>query len=196
MYKVLVDIDGVIMDLHTELENRVRDSYSDFSMKDVVTYNFNKDNGKDFGSMRGYILKLLNVPDIYLKSKPFKDGVSALKKLMDREGIEVTISSLAGEYNKNTLEIAGIKAKQMCELFEGCKFSLDIVVGDSKQVYDADFVIDDCAEYLQEYSKKEGVVKYLTNKSYNTERYYPQSKDFVRVDSLADAVNDILNSIK
>ena len=132
MYKVLVDIDGVIIDLHSELEKKVREKYTDFSMKDVVTYNFNKTRGKSLDTERSYILKLLNEPSVFANAQPYLAGVVALKKLMDFPNVQVTIASLAGSYSRNTLEIAGIKMRQMKELFGNSNYSLDIIIGDTK----------------------------------------------------------------
>ena len=194
MYKVLVDIDGVIIDLHSELEKRVRERYTDFSMKDVVTYNFNKTRGKSLDTERSYIFKLLNEPSVFANAQPYLAGVEALKKLMDFPNVQVTIASLAGSYSRNTLEIAGIKMRQMKELFGNSNYSLDIIIGDTKSIYKVDYVIDDSMEYLEKYlSNTKG---YLVDKSYNTEIFYPSSKGVSRVESLEDAVNEITKDIE
>lgn len=196
MYKVLVDIDGVLIDLHSELEKKVREKYTDFSMKDVVTYNFNKTRGKSLDTERSYILKLLNEPSVFANAQPYLAGVEALKKLMDFPNVQVTIASLAGSYSRNTLEIAGIKMRQMKELFGSSNYSLDIIIGDTKSIYKVDYVIDDSMEYLEKYLSNSNTKGYLVNKSYNTEIFYPSSKGVSRVESLEDAVNEITKDIE
>lgn len=210
MKKVICDVDGVLLNIHTALENRLKELGFDFSMDRVLTYDFNKSLSKELvpnwlknsdtsvgefylNVSRQMIFELFGQSSLFETAEFDEKAVNALKNLMKYSCISVVIYSLSFSQ-----EIANIKSKRLSEVFKGYNYSfVSVVGGDKPALGTADYIIEDSHINLPNYA--DNAVKFLIDKPYNQIQFNPSYKEIiekaVRVDSVSQACSLILSKI-
>lgn len=175
MFKVVIDVDGVLLDVHTELEKRLRNLGYDFGMDRVLTYDFNKslsqdrvplwlmetDNGYDFylNVPRSVIFEELANVELFKKADFFEDAIEKVKELSKLPNVQVVIAT-----QSFTEDIAIIKRERLIEKLKGVSIEYIDFIGSNKGIVEgADYVIEDCIDNLDMYSCS----KVLVSKPYN-----------------------------
>lgn len=204
---IVFDMDGVLLDLHTSLEKKLKIEYPNFTMNNVLTYDFNKsldlslfpfDNGlrkNNLGLYASYdeIIKCLNNPDIYKEALVYKN-VCLLLETLSKKGHTIYITTKTMDFN-----VAKYKTEQLNQLFGGLKnVSIIVTLGKNKSIIaDADIVIEDNPFELERYLSL-NVNRYLINKSYNQVQYNRNLEDVfdnsTRVNTTFDAINDFFGN--
>ena len=194
MKTILFDLDGVLFDIHSTLENCIKDVNPLFSMERVVTYDFNgsvsyddlpdwiritdafpneKQTYRGLNADYNTIYTWLKDVELFERSKYIDNAFLMLTYLT--KYYKVVVHTLAYSY-----DIANFKSSTFFESLVDEKASGDIsficTVGDFKEslVY-ADYVVEDCIENCLEY-KNIGVENFLLiDKPYNSSQFYEKS---------------------
>lgn len=192
---VVCDVDGVLLDIHHQLERRICRLNPLFRMSSVLTYDFNKslESWHNLGLEEGLVERLFSDLALYKASSFDKEMCSSLIKLANNCNVVIyTLSS--------TKEIADWKYKTLDNIFRehNLKIGIKVAVGDEKVALpSADYVIEDSIENIAKYpSKTKGL---LINKSYNrplfNKSYSKVFKRCTRVKDIEQAVDEILYDI-
>lgn len=201
---IVFDLDGVIYDINKLVAERVKESYPNFSMNRVLTYDFNKslenipewlsssavdteeyDNRCCLNAPRNVIFSHYSDSNLFLDCPIMPDAVDVIREL----GKDFVI--IFNSYAVNdAVKIA--KLERICADFNSCK-DLSIAVGISsgepkKSIFGAKYVIDDSIEELKKYENSNTNL-ILKNHSYNTDKYNKKTLkslgDFSRVYNLS-----------
>lgn len=219
--QIVVDLDGVVFNTHTTLEDIVKQRYPNFRMSKVYTWAFDKDltelpkevlkkylSKGDFDKLskgyqyllqadRDYIFEVLSDVKLY-KKQPFNKKSDRLKKLMIMKDIEVVFSTAIIPSSKAN-EIAWVKKLRLQDKYAGYDYKLDIHIGNTKPVYkNAIAVIDDHLGNLKPYEIM-GSKLLLIDAPFNRFELNPQYglKDrVIRVKDIGEAVKYCLDYIK
>lgn len=203
---VLIDVDGVLLDIHSELARRLRALGFNFEMRRVLTYDFNKslpqelypawltDTSNGVGDYclnapRNIIFDILGDTKLFEESKFYPKAISSVKELC-RKGFDVCI------YTQSfTDEIAFVKQIRLQMVLNDVNYRFVSVVGNNKPAigHSVSYVIEDCPNNLFYYS---GAELYLLRKPYNSLKYNPDLAqaycNFNRVSSAQEAIKTIL----
>lgn len=178
MYKLEVDVDGVLLNIDTELEKELHaDGYTKFSMENVKTYDFNKSLGNEvfslpsLGVLPSTIVTYYRRPSIFENAVEDREAIELLCKLGKTGRVEIRLVTVCFSD-----EIADIKRKRFSKYFEGIpNISLEAVVGfmtKKESAFQPDGVVEDSYENLLRFDND--VHLYLVNRGYNTLYYNPQ----------------------
>lgn len=173
---VVIDIDGVLLDIMTPLEASLhRLGFSEFRGDNVLTYDWNR----SFGQQNGCPAPVLGVPLEAIYSE--LGDVSLFKKAVwDKASLEL-IKSLATSYKGRlrfviyslsfTKDISDYKRQVCTEEFKGYdNISFVAVNGKDKKAYpNADAVVEDCLDNLNMYP--DSCLKIIRHWAYNQEKY-------------------------
>lgn len=213
MKTIVIDVDGVLHDIHAVMEKILHEQgYCDFSMSRVLTYDFNKsltpeqvpfslrntDNGEYpywLNAPREVIYKMFSEPRIFEESVFPDDMLDALKLLCRQDSVNVVIAT-----QSYVPEIAQIKRRRINELLKGYSYKYIDFIGNSKDVVNnADCVIEDCIANLDKYDEYgQSVVKILIDRPYNPEKYNTSAngfKDIVRIPDTTRALQYVLSEL-
>ena len=171
MYDVIVDIDGVLLDIHTGLKQHFANLGLNYDVNDVYTYDFNKDLPDDekYNKLpkRDAIYEAFFDPKLYQNSPVDWDSISLIRRY-SRQGLKYLIYTLSSDMSvsltKQTMFL------QWFHHFPNVEFASEI---DKKMSFKKGrhtrTVIEDSHINLRNYSPY--VHKFLVNKPYNTEAY-------------------------
>lgn len=175
MKRVVVDVDGVLLDIHSALEKQLQAQGYDFSMSRVLTYDFNKSLPQDkvpdwlINSDKGYEF-FLNVPrskifeelgnvELFKTADFYEDAIQEIKDMVLSHNAQVIIST-----QSFTEEIANVKKERLLDRLAGYPIEYKDFIGDSKGIIEeADYVIEDCISNIDMYDCH----KVLVSKPYN-----------------------------
>lgn len=215
------DMDGVFVDTHTALENKVKTKYPYFSMCNVITYDFNKKLLSFDKSMlenilhkrnivvdiesenfyedilqanRKEIFSILGELDTFEHANVFEKTSDKIKLLIDN-GNHIVFNSVA-----YTQEIISQKDNLLNKIFNNYPIEKRLMLGNKEKIIVQNGVFfEDSLEELVEYIQNnnfEGIF-YLVNKPYNQEDCYSEYEKYfpfiTRVSSLEEALNIELN---
>lgn len=196
-YDIVVDVDGVLNDLHSALTLYLLEKGYKYQPQNVRTYDFNKNkpDSKEFdmGVPRSVLIESLSAVRIFQTAPLCWDAIFALKKCA-YNGAKIVVYTLSP-----TDEISTFKHEFLKCLFFGYN-NIDIHVetasdNEKPALFETRFVIDDCLENLTKYDRS--VEKYLIDKPYNDQLYntdYNQlfnDPHLYRYKSAADAITYI-----
>lgn len=201
MKTVVFDIDGVLLDLHSVLERRLRaEGYVDFSMSLVKTYDFNKTfvsqlksydlplyleqlpphmRDTDYmGAPRQRIFEVLSDVTVFEEAELSRESIRLIKLLMDKsKDVNVIFHSVS--YSS---DIEAVKNRRLTEAFKGYEGRYKYVHSDGKDgkgiIENANFVVEDCIENLRQYDNVPDCERLLIMKPYNTRVYNPDHAEF------------------
>lgn len=159
-----VDVDGVLLDIHKTLEDRLhREGYESFKMKNVVTYDFNKGFEQDTlgGVPRERIFELFEDVTLFQESSCDMQAISLIRKAAQR-GHVFKIYTLS-----MTAEIQRFKEKLFASWFQGVPniFFRGTLDGSKPAIDGVSSVIEDSHINLAKYSPETRCL--LVDKSYN-----------------------------
>lgn len=173
MRTIVVDVDGVLLDVHTALEEKLKSMGYSFEMTDVLTYDFNRSldssiQAPDLGVPRDVIFKCLSDVDIFRSASIDMQAVNLIKEQVKSGRVEFIIYTQS--YNS---DISAEKCKRLFSLFDGCDaVKIKSFVGEHKPTLDSvdvSAVIEDSLENIRGYS--ESALSYLIDKPYNQRIY-------------------------
>ena len=194
---IILDADGVLMNLHEVLEETLCNTYPYFSMNNVKSYDFNKMLkaypkmtkyvfGEDFyetfekdeylclGAPRKEILTLLGNREIFDKSTPYPNIVECIEFLANK-GVTFIIHSQG--MNQNVCES---KVEVLCHYFGHIpNLNIEVSLGTKKPVLIGDAIIEDNPSALMEYhnvyinfKRKIKIDRYLIDMPFNQGNVY------------------------
>lgn len=217
--KVMVDVDGVILDIHSHIEKTVRE-FADrsYSSKNILTYDLNRslyeklqylmDKGlltqagvKHIlgthyisSDIRDMIYGEFTNPSVFKYSKLDDNCIGIIKDLM-LNGVEIVFHTVS-----LSAEVKNIKKERIKTALEGCEGVYKFCDCDSacdKCLKDYDYVVEDCLETLVDFSKKDSDVKLcMVSKSYNSPLIYAEHEDLFKDDKIriyADAQSALVD---
>lgn len=164
-----VDVDGVLLDIHSALENKLHEmGFTKFSMENVRTYDFNRSLGSSafilptLGVTSDIIFNQLKNVEIFRKAKPDWDAIEFIKHIAANDDIEFIIHTSSLDET-----VTEEKKKQLSEWFGNCKNISFVVTGSDKELLRDDIaaVIENC--HLNLYKYPQTTQCYLVNKPYN-----------------------------
>ena len=198
--KVMVDIDGVIFDIHSYIEGRIKENVDPtYSQRNILTYDINKSlnerldkifeehwNGstalgniyKDSIQMLNYIPRstrdviftAFKEPEVFQECKVDMSAIDLIKSLII-EGASVVFHTVS-----LSDEVKKVKEERIKTLLKGYEGEYQFCSCDNicdKCSEDYDYVIEDCLETLVEFSKVNDKAElFLIAKSYNSPIMY------------------------
>lgn len=202
--KVVIDVDGVLLDTHSALEARLKAMGYSFEMKRVLTYDFNKslpvekvpnwlietaDKSYDFylNAPRSYIFREFGKAGLFQEANIYEEAIHKIKLLASIPDVEVIIAT-----QSYAVDVAITKRECLLEALRGYSISYKDFIGDTKGIVeDADYIIEDCIENLNDYNCK----KFLVDKPYNQPNFNECRPDLQRVESAAVALDLIIKEL-
>lgn len=205
--KVMVDVDGVIFDIHSYIEGLIRDSVdSKYSQHKILTYDLNKSlwskltdvykghwyGNKEFGRNivesvtslnyipsedRELIMTAFREPEVFEMCDVDESSIGIIKSLLDG-GIDIVFHTVS-----LSKEVKEAKEKRLKEIFKGYENKYKFCSCSSiheKCSEEYDYVIEDCLETLVEFSKvNKKAYLFLVNKSYNNPLIYCEYEELL-----------------
>ena len=162
---IVVDVDGVLLDIHSALETRVKAVYPCFSMRNVKTYDFNKSCDVPLMADRAFIYEQFKDVELF-KAAP-----------QDLAAVEY-IRSMAGENEfyiytlSYTKDVMDLKLKLFDKWFSHNPNIHFINAFGEKKPLTLDrisAVVEDCHQNLEQYPSDTDC--YLVDKPYNRTKY-------------------------
>lgn len=194
---VVIDMDGVLLDVHPLLEKLLCEKGYKFSMQNVLTYDFNKSLKNPpaslvslgFGKKTNYlgikrddIYSLFNSPSLFMDSPFYAKAILRLKELCKTRGVHVIIWTEA-----NNDRVKNTKKCMLESVLAGYDYEFYCSVGESKKaVEDADYVIDDSPFALDLYRSSK-CKKFLVDKPYNKAKYNDKNVSYTGFNVIKDA---------
>lgn len=209
---IVFDLDGVLVDCHSALEEMVHDKYPEFSVKRILTYDFNKSLdmlkapywfltsreytpiGKEFYGLNADRSELLNLlSDLRLfENADFFNGVTNMLPLLAKH-YNIVFHSFA-----YTREIANYKSEMIDFHFKD-KFAYTMItsIGTKKPcILNADFVVEDNLFDLEGYIGSDAKLL-LVDRPYNQELFNPSLssvfENSVRFKNITEVFKYLLN---
>lgn len=177
--KVLVDLDGTILDLCSAIKVQLAKKGITFIPENVVSYSF----AGNIGCKRKEVFKTFSDVNTYRLQKPYKGAVEALKKLSSVVEVEpyTKIKAQANlfSYRKHQIEEVGMHGNP--------------IIAEKKTVIEGDYVavFDDCIGVLEEWVDREDVFLFLIDQPYNRNIMYTRlfaRRNFFRCKDFNEAV--------
>lgn len=186
MKRVVIDVDGVLLDLHKALEDSlVRNGYS-FRMDRVLTYDFNKSLSEDkipnwlkqtsegypyyLNAPRDEIFARFGKVELFENAYIYEDAIEEIKKLAEISYVKVIIAT-----QSFTDEVAKIKKQRLLSKIGNTAVDYVDFIGNTKGIIEgADFVIEDSISNLDMYD----CVKILISKTFNSPKYNSSKNNF------------------
>lgn len=201
MYDITVDVDGVLLDIHTRMSQMFADKDYVFDINNVYTYDFNQSLSdiSDCPELPPLpmIYEMLNDPWLYSTAPVDWDSIELIRRLSEK-GYKFHIYTVSGNTDVYL-------AKQVM-LSHWFSFSPNVAIESiidsesySKKSCNTIAVIEDSHINLREYGAD--VHKFLINKPYNGERYnwafadVFEDKKLKRCDRTYDAILDAVDCI-
>lgn len=187
---VEIDIDGTLADIYTPIENKIKESYNDFSFDNIKDYTM-KNSG--VGCPRVILYKWLNNPEIYKLTQPYKGAIELLQ-FFDKNKVKIVLNSKC-ENDK----LAESKTEWIKLLLEKAGCTADIVLDDSigskKMHKEAYITIEDSLGNLKRsYADIKFIVDRHHNKEENNKEYSNLFYECTRVNNLSEIV-EVLRDI-
>lgn len=181
MPKIICDIDGVILDLHTEIEQEIRKKYPEYRQDILLTYDLNKtlpsnlseddkEHYKISDELRQDIISCFSNKKIFERCEIDIEVVKEIKHLLDND-FSIIFHSMS-----YSVDIAKVKYDKLSKALEGYAFEYLPIIKDSgitkgicqlKGKYKIDDNLADLKPYLME--NERGCM--LVQKSYNNLAY-------------------------
>ena len=152
-----IDMDGVLVDIHSYIEKKVREEgYSSFSFDDVKKY----DLSGDIGVPRSVVKKYFLSEDVFLNSEPMAGAVEFMAWVKSLPEVFVTLHTFCAS------GIVSVKSKWVAEHFglDNLIICADTDVED-KIMLKSDIVVEDCLSNLKASSSP---TKVLFSRPYNS----------------------------
>lgn len=215
----MVDIDGVILDIHSYIEKIVREfADSTYSSKNILTYDLNKslyekltyllekgmitdviaqhilDTHYISSEVRDMIIGEFTNPSVFKYSNLDEDCIAIIKSLM-QNGVEIVFHtvSLSDEVKKIKKE----RIKEALQNYEGMYKFCDCKDACDKCSKEYDYVVEDCLETLVDFSKKDSDAKLcMVSKTYNSPLVYAEHEDLFNTEKIkvyADAQSALMD---
>lgn len=182
MVTIAVDVDGVLLDVHSALEEYLHNKgYSEFSMERWLTYDMNKSldietHGADkaeLGAPHSEIIKAFNDLELFKQSKVDESAVGFIREQAQTGRVKYIIYTLS-----YTDEIRQWKKDVFFEKYFGGVENVEFrgIVASDKEACDSAItaVIEDSPLALEKYA--ENIRLYLIDKPYNSREYNPKLK--------------------
>lgn len=180
MYDVIVDVDGVLLDVHTGLKHLFSQTPYEYDVNNVYSYDFNRSlpNKPEYRRLppRSLIYKMFGNPTLFKISPYDWESITCIRNYAAC-GVKFLIYTLS--YN---MSVRLVKQALFTRWFCNDKniSFLDITPTDTedfgfkKGAYGRT-VVEDCHINLRNYD--EYTYKYLVNRPYNREQYNPDYSD-------------------
>lgn len=203
LVKVMVDIDGVIFDIHSYIEELIRENNVDpnYSQKNILTYDINKSlverldkvfdehwkGSPELGSIYKDSIRMLNyisrdTRDVIFTAFKEPEIFQGCKVDMNAIGIIKNLIAEGAEVVFHTVslsdEVKQVKEERIKELLKGYEGEYEFCSCNNiceKCSDEYDYVIEDCLETLAEFSKiNDKAELLLIAKSYNSPIMYSE----------------------
>lgn len=182
---VLLDFDGVILDMLSSLEKILDNMGYRFIKENVATYNFNG----EIGVPKEVVYKWLNSEECFLGETFYPRARQAIEDLKQVANIHaytmVPDNEVILQFRNNMIGELGLRGK--CYT----------VPKDVPKSLDVDAVFEDCIETLELFVPYTDVKKYIINQTYNQKSSKPYSGLWgweIRADDFYDAVQKYINA--
>ena len=185
---VEIDVDGVLLDVYTPVEEHLRQQGLRFSFeKSVKTWSM-----KETGNLRPVLLKLLTDADTRKYATWYPGAVEFISVLADKcreQGYKLVLNT--HEFN---MPCANVKVEKLKELraLTGARFETNIQCSYNKEMLDSLICVDDSLENICRSPSKNPL---LFNSFHNTELYNGPRKGFKRVYTYYEIMQE-LNKVK
>ena len=195
-----IDVDGVLLNLDTPLENMLHSmGYVNFSRQNVKTYDFNKSLDKskfnfDVGVPVDIILSCYTKLEIFKHAEIDTEAMNKIRELSRISNSTFVIHTLSF-----TKEIKEFKENLFYNFFKGCK-NIEFIGTTGVEKYSlekSDNVIEDCHLNFRDCS--EYTQCYLIDKPYNQLKYNDYCRNIllrnniIRVKNATEALEKIYN---
>lgn len=181
---VEVDVDGVLLDVYTPVEEHLRRQGLRFSFAESVkTWSM-----KETGNLRPMLLKLLTDADTRKYANWYSGADIFVKALSDKcneLGYKLVLNT--HEFNIPCANVKAAKLKELKEL-TGAKFVSNVQCGYSKEMLDSIICVDDSLENICRSPSKDPL---LFNSFHNTELYNGPRKGFKRVYTYFEVMKEL-----
>ena len=189
---IVIDVDGVLLDIHSELECQLRQRGFEFSMNRVLTYDFNKslptelapqwlvdtDTGFDnwCNAPRQEIFSLFADTALFMNAPFCLSAIEQIRRMCYSGLYHIIIHT-----KSFTEPVADVKEKRLRSLLPFCNLEIRHTIGsknDKVAIACADYVLEDCIANLTPYACR----GYLIDQPYNREIYNaPLPENIIRV---------------
>lgn len=200
MYDIIVDVDGVLLDVHAQLKKMFAENNIYYDVNDVYTYDFNK-NLPDIDKFRclpprDLIFKLFQNPALYKYAPVDWDSIMFIRKYAEK-GVKFLIYTVS--YNQEVHMAKQLLFSQWF-LFTPNVIFKNVSSEENKFGMDARIVIEDSHINLRKYDSD--VYKFLVNRPYNSVDYNYEYADvfndrnFRRCPSTISALTDAVRMLE
>lgn len=188
MGKVLVDLDGVLVDFLSSVKSYLNKSDKDLIIENITRYNFKG----DIGCERADVFEAMGRFEVFRNAGYYAGALASLERLQDVSdtyGYTLIPSNLfiMGHRTKQLFDL-GLSGEPLLANKDGRK---GVVSGD----WDA--VFDDSIEVLQDWLDVPNVKLFLIDHTYNREVNYPECssvfKRVIRCKDFNEAVDKYIN---
>ena len=185
---VEIDVDGVLLDIYTPVENYLRQQGLQFSFVErVKTWSM-----KETGNLRPVLIKLLTDADIRKSANWYPGADIFVKELSDKcreMGYKLVLNT--HEFN---IPCANVKVEKLKELSEitGVEFVQNVQCGYRKEMLDSLICVDDSLENICRSPAKNPL---LYNSFHNTELYNGRRKGFKRVYTYNEILQEVARKV-
>ncbi len=194
MYDIIVDVDGVLLDVHAQLKKMFAEKNIYYDVNDVYTYDFNK-KLPDIDKFRclpprEMIYKFFQNPVLYKSAPVDWDSIMFIRKYAEK-GVKFLIYTVS--YNPDVFMVKQALFSQWFLFTPNVVFK-NVSSENEKVGVDAKIVIEDSHINLRKYDAK--VYKFLVNRPYNSLSYNYEYSDvfadhnFRRCPSTISALTD------
>ena len=177
MYDIVIDVDGVILDVHTSLTQYFKERGQHYSVKDVYTYDFNRSLPSSFEKPDtlppvSAILNAFTDPTVYKTAPVNWDAIAYIRRCAE---IYPWLTFCVYTLSPND-DIRHTKQIMYDRWFCGIRnIKLINTLDNKKPPLMARTVIEDCHCNLRQY--EDNTYRYLVNTHYNQKRYNPEYDD-------------------
>lgn len=171
MYDVVIDVDGVLLDIHARLKQVFAKDGIDYDEKNILTYSFNTDL-PDFDEYRRLppteeIFRHLRDPDVFIHAPVDWDSIMLIRQYAE-QGMKFLIYTLSSNISVHLAKQALFT--QWFGYTPNVEFrDLMMAAGQHKMGVATFTVVEDCHINLREYGSE--TYKFLVNKPYNQVAY-------------------------
>lgn len=203
----MVDIDGVILDIHSYIEKIVREfADSTYSSKNILTYDLNKslyekltyllekgmitdviaqhilDTHYISSEVRDMIIGEFTNPSVFKYSNLDEDCIAIIKSLM-QNGVEIVFHTVS--LSDEVRDIKKDRISTALSYYEGSFKFCDCKDACDKCLKEYDYVVEDCLETLVDFSKKDSDAKLcMVSKMYNSPLIYAEHEDLFNTEKI------------
>ena len=175
--KILVDLDGVLADIHTPWIGMYNAEYHDnLRLRDITKWDMHKIVKPECGKK---IYNYLDNIDLYPRTFPIPGSQNGVKKLQE---LGTVIFVTSGFF------VAKVKwlSDHGYLLDENWKFSKEVVVCSRKDLIKGDIIIDDCQDNLARFSNR-----ILFDQPWNRMSKYPRAHNWEEVIEMVKSIMEL-----